>query len=147
MKKGKTKSILALLGTLVIGMVIGGLIASSMFRAHIRKYKDLREPGGFRKRMIKVIDPTEEQKAKIEPIIKEFGQTMKSMHIRHMMEARSNMEVFHESLSVYLTPEQMDALKKEAKRMHGPHGPGGHHNRKHRREMMRKHMEEIHGDH
>lgn len=126
--KSKTKSILALTGTLVLGMVLGGLIASQVFRTRINNFRELRQKKNFSSRIIKVTEASAEQKEKIQPILEKFGQDMEAMHTRHLEEVKASHQAMRDSLSKHLDDQQMKALDKEFKRMRGR----SHRIRKHR---------------
>ncbi|MEM7036960.1 MAG: hypothetical protein AAF570_08280 [Bacteroidota bacterium] len=119
--KARTKSILALAGTLILGMVLGGLIASQVIRSHIQEFKALREPGGFRKQLVRVIEPTKDQKPQVKAILKEFGQKTHEMHREHMQAFHAHFLQLRERLSEVLTPAQLDRVEKQIKRMEGRH--------------------------
>jgi biopolymer transport protein ExbB/TolQ len=139
--KSKTKSILALAGTLLIGMVLGALIAGNFFRARVSELKDLRKGDRFARHVIKAIDPSPEQKDKIHPILLDFGAKMEEMHQRHKEEFRANHEELHEELSKFLSAPQMKKLEKELHRMRGRArrilGPRHPHKRHHLRKRKK----------
>ncbi|MEM0996231.1 MAG: hypothetical protein AAGN35_04090 [Bacteroidota bacterium] len=117
--KTKTKSILALAGTLVIGVVIGVLVAGMVFRARITNFKNLRQGKRFVGHLVRTIDPTPDQREQIHPILENFGSRMEEMHRRHLLEFKANHEELHDELAVHLTEEQMQKLEAELKRMEG----------------------------
>lgn len=119
MKNTKIKSILLILGTLVIGFVIGFLVSGRLTHQRIRKMVEMRRSKGFQKEMVAVIEPTEAQATLINPILDSFGERLDSMHSRHLVEMQENMALLELSLEPYLEPIQMDKLKKRLKRMEG----------------------------
>jgi hypothetical protein len=129
MKNAKTKSILALAGTLVIGMVIGYMVAGHMVRSRLHKFMKMRGGEGFQKELLEAAHPTSEQEKAIKPILAAFSERMDSMHVRHFRELKENLELADLSLAEYLSPDQMESVRTCFHRMAG-HGPGGMHGRR-----------------
>lgn len=136
--KSKTKSILALSGTLVLGLVLGGLIASQVFRARINEFRELRHKKNFSSRIIKVTKADADQKEMIQPILDNFGQEIEAMHLRHMVEVKTTHQALRDSLAIHLADQQIKALDKEFKRMRGRAHRMMQHKRNHKKGRQRK---------
>ncbi len=136
MKNAKTKSILLILATLVIGFVIGFLVSGRLTHQRIRKMVEIRKSKGFQKELVQVIQPTEAQAPLVNPILESFGTRLDSMHMRHRAEMQENMALLELSLEPLLQPAQMVKLKRRLKRMEGRRKKGGH---KRHRKKNREH--------
>ena len=115
----KTKSILALSGTLVIGLLIGCLITFAVVRNRIERFKDLRNPKNFKEHLLKAARADAEQESQIEPILDDFGGRMELLHQRHKAEVRNELDDLQDKLDNYLDDRQMRRVKKRLQRMHG----------------------------
>jgi biopolymer transport protein ExbB/TolQ len=139
--RSKTKSILALAGTLVLGMVLGGLIASQVFRSRINHFRDLRQKKNFTSRILDVTGASAQQEAAIRPILDNFGQEMEAMHQHHLDEVKASHQALHDSLASYLDADQIASLEKEFRRMtgraHRMMRDGGHHPHGGKRKKLR----------
>lgn len=117
--KPKTKSILALTGTLVIGLVIGSLVTMQVVRQRIQDFKELRQPKNFKEHLMKAADPTDEQKAQIDPLLERFGLAMDTLHSEHKKTITGKLTQLNDSLSLYLDDRQMQRVTRKIKRMFG----------------------------
>ena len=88
-------------------------------------------PGGNPLEMLsKRLNLTEEQKAKIKPIIEEGMPQIKAIHEEAMKKIKAVTDGIHEKIKPILTPEQqqkLEDLKKEMQNRPHPWGPGGFH--------------------
>lgn len=130
--KTRTKSILALSGTLLIGMVIGALIAFQVVRNKIANFLELREKNGFTEHIIGAAEPSPEQEAQIRPILESFGESMEGIHRRHMKEIHEQMNALRDSMDLYLEPDQIQKVEQRLRRLKGRRGgpPGPKHLRR-----------------
>lgn len=137
--KTRTKSILALSGTLIIGMVIGALIALQVIRNRIANFRELREKKGFTEHIIGAAEPSAEQEAEIRPILESFGASMEDIHRRHMREIHEQMNALRDSMDQYLDPDQIQKVEQRLRRLRGRHRkhPGKH---KHRGPARHEHQ-------
>ena len=117
--KPRTKSILALSGTLVIGLVVGSLVTMQVIRHRINEFKELRQPKHFKEHLIHAAKPTPEQEAQIEPLIERFGQQMHALHLNHKEQVETQLDQLKDSLELYLDQQQMKRIQKKLKRMKG----------------------------
>ncbi|HHG85145.1 MAG TPA: hypothetical protein ENJ82_10410 [Bacteroidetes bacterium] len=117
--KGKTKSILVLLATLVIGMILGGMIAGHIFHSRVAHMRAMREGGKFTSHLIELATPSPEQRTAITPILDGYGKRMEMMHQRHIQEIVENHKLLREQLSQHLDSSQMKTLNRELHRMIG----------------------------
>jgi len=134
------KPILALSGTLIIGVLIGFLIAGFFVRTGVRRMMDFRSGEGFKMRIVEITEPDEDQLKAIEAIFEERQEQLSSMRENHRMEFESTMTGIITEVDSVLTPEQSERLHarlqrmKEMGRRFGPgHPRGPRHPKRHNR--------------
>ena len=129
MKNTKLKSAMVLLGTLLIGMVIGGLIASTLIRRNIRHLMDMRSPKGFQNELLAAAQPNAQQEAAIKPILADFSLRMDTLHNRHRSELESNFAALESDLAPHLDADQLRDVHRKLRRLQGrqrtPGAPNG----------------------
>jgi len=107
----KIKSFIIIIITLVLGIILGGL-GSGYLRA--KKMKDVRSytsVEGFTYRFLKVLEPTEEQKEQIVPIIKKFSKENDKLRKDYRDDFRQLMKDFRDELYPLLTEQQIKKLE------------------------------------
>ncbi|MEE9429682.1 MAG: hypothetical protein V3V16_01500 [Melioribacteraceae bacterium] len=108
MMKTKTKTTLVILSTLIIGIILGFLLHANITRMRFEQMGELRKPGGLMKKMESIIDLTEEQKNRIEPILTKHENRFKifiGQVMGHLMSLR-------EDVKQHLTEKQIEELEK-----------------------------------
>ena len=122
----KTKSVLLLLATLVIGLILGALMNGYFVRQRLDHIGGLMNPAGFGEHMEEVIQPTsDEQREAIRKILDSAAPKA----IAAMRESRAVMRALNDSvkaeLANILTDEQMKRLDDRTRfRRRGPFQPG-----------------------
>ncbi len=123
----RTKSVLLLVATLIIGLVLGALINGYFVRQRLARIGDFMNPAGFGGRIEEVIQPTsEEQREAVRRVLDSAAP--KAVDI--MRESRSRMRALNDSvrseLADILTSEQMERLDERIRlrRRRGPFRPG-----------------------
>jgi hypothetical protein len=129
MKNAKVKSILTIVGTLLIGILLGAMIATHLIRGRIRDFIDMRGGERFQKEVIIAAEPTPEQEAAIKPILQDFAAVLDSMHTHHREELLENLSDLEAQLALHLSAKQIEKVKKHLHRLEGR----GHHGRGHGR--------------
>ncbi len=132
----KTKSIIIIAATLVIGFVFGFLVNGQLTKDRIQNFVKQGTHEGFKMHFFEIIQPDETQKAAIEPILDEYAATTDETveSFRETMKATHD-EMF-KKLKPFLKADQIERLKnaeEQAERRerrrpgrgdgHG-HGPG-----------------------
>ena len=113
----KSKSILALLGTLLIGMVLGALISNNFIKKKIDRFKNPKyQAAGMKKHFHRMTDATELQKVKIDSIIDLKSSELRALMENREMEKKQLMEETVESLKPFLEPEQITKLENHIER-------------------------------
>lgn len=108
----RTKSVLLLAGTLVLGVLLGAAGTGLLARERQRRVGELRGPRGFVAHMEEVIRPRDErQRAAIEPILEATG-TRNDTIIRHAHGAlRAQLDSMRLRLAPLLDAEQRRRLE------------------------------------
>ena len=119
--KIELKAWLAVLGTLVIGIIIGLLLSGTLNQRRMHEMERMRSPGGFVAEMERLIRPTDAQREKLRPLLEEQDRRNRAI----VDGARSSMRSEMDSLVTRLTPildgGQLSRLKDFAQR--GPRRP------------------------
>ncbi|NOY36467.1 MAG: hypothetical protein GXO83_02730 [Chlorobi bacterium] len=114
----KTRSILILSGTLIIGIALGMLISVQLRNAQIRKFRSFGSREGFKKVTLHVIQPTPEQQQEIEPVINAFALKNDSLRKAYRKDFISLMKEYRKELYPLLTKEQIDRLENMTRTEH-----------------------------
>lgn len=126
----QTKTVLALLLTLVLGMVIGVLGSGAVIRPGQQPPPGMREER-FINRMHRVLDLDDSLMELVDPILSSHATRMTGMNKRHRTEMDTEMDSLQAELSTILTPEQMEPLRQmrhfggHGRSSGGPGPPGG----------------------
>ena len=120
--KTKTRTLVILLVTLLMGMLIGSLLHGNVMKRRMEKhFRELRHPRGFISRMDDILELEGSQKEKIHEILKS--------HHKLLDEHRSQLDAIVDSLKVdlrkHLTEEQIKKLEERGPRRRFPGGPPG----------------------
>lgn len=120
------KTALILLGTLIIGMVCGGLIVGAVSRGRMQAPPFM--PDAFVDRWVGLLNPDAEQKQEIEGIVKRHAPRFRETFNRHRGEMKSLLDSLHQDLTPVLTEEQREILNSRRTRggrfMDGRRGRG-----------------------
>ena len=123
--KTRYKTIGLLFGTLLIGIVIGMILHTIFLRGQFRKHiHKIRTEDGFIQRFEDLIQPTEEQRAQLEEVLKKHFEEMDKQHeIFRTLTDSLKTDIDH-----ILTEEQRQRLQKSMflgrpKPRHGPPFP------------------------
>lgn len=129
----KTRPILIIIATLIIGFVVGFLVNGYITRQKFQRFVDQDHQNALRHRMMDIIHPDADQTKEIEPILDEYAQQVHNS----MMQSRTEIQTLHEKLiddlEPYLNEQQMERLNRAHKRLDrmmknrpgrhaGPHG-------------------------
>ena len=114
----KTKSIIVILLTLIIGFVIGMLTSAQMRYHRLKPLRMYFSEERFREGIYNTILPNDQQKAKIDLILNKYAKINSDLQNNFRKELESNMKEFRKELDSNLTPEQITRLKEmDEKRM------------------------------
>ncbi len=119
----KTKSIIIIIATLLIGFAIGFLTNAQITRQRLDTFVRQGSYNFFRYGMIRNINPDPQQAEKIEPILEKYAQLAN----QNVSQSRQNMQQLHQEmideLQPYLTAEQIEWIQNAHENFRG--GPQG----------------------
>lgn len=107
----KAKPLLIISVTLIIGFAIGFLTSSMISHQRMKRIRSFNSAESFKRRTIHLIEPTEEQKKEILPLIDEYGKKMNQIRKDFGKEFFSLMKDFHNDIKPFLTDEQIERLE------------------------------------
>jgi hypothetical protein len=121
----KTKSIIIIVATLLIGFAIGFLTNAQITRQRLDTFVNQGSYNFFRYRMIQGIDPDAQQAKQIEPILEKYA----ALADENIMQSRQNMQDSHQAmideLRPYLTDQQIEWVQNAHQNFRGdPQGRG-----------------------
>ena len=119
----KTKPVLLILATLIIGFVLG-MLTSAQIRYHkLSPVRVFFSEERFREGFYRTIQPDEQQKAKIDVVLDKYARINSELQSNFHKEFDSNMKEFRKEIDTYLTRDQIGRLREMDE---------------HRQEMIRK---------
>jgi hypothetical protein len=107
----KTKPIFLVIGTLIIGFVLG-MLTSAQIRYHkLKPVKVFFSEDRFRDGFYRAIQPDEKQKAKIDLVLDKYAKINSDLQGNFRRELDASMKEFRKELDLNLTKEQVARLK------------------------------------
>lgn len=107
----KAKPVLLVIGTLIIGFVLG-MLTSAQIRLHkLNPVRVFFSEERFREGFYKTIQPDEKQKAKIDLILDKYAKINSDLQNNFRQEMDLNMTEFRKEIDSNLTKEQLARLK------------------------------------
>jgi hypothetical protein len=107
----KTKSILVVLVTLIIGFILG-MLTSAQIRYHrLKPVRVFFSEERFRDGFYRTIQPDEQQKAKIDLILNKYAKINDELQNNFRKELDASMKEFRKEIDLNLTKEQLARLK------------------------------------
>jgi len=107
----KTKPILLILATLIIGFILG-MLTSAQIRYHkLGPVRVFFSEERFREGFYRAIQPDEQQKAKIDLVLDKYAKINGDLQSNFRREFDSNMKSFRKEIDAYLTKDQIARLK------------------------------------
>jgi hypothetical protein len=108
----RTKSIILLFFTLLIGMVLGGIVNARLAEQRMERIASLRSSPGFVRFMQRSIEPQDEQQREaMEAILERAASRMAVVMERRRLELQEIMDSMRAELATVLTPEQMQQFE------------------------------------
>jgi hypothetical protein len=118
LNKMKTKPIILVIITLIIGFVLG-MLTSAQIRYHrLKPVKVFFSEEKFREGFYRTIQPDEQQKAKIDLILDKYAKINGELQSNFRKELDSSMKDFRKEIDQNLTKEQIARLKEMDERRH-----------------------------
>jgi cupin superfamily acireductone dioxygenase involved in methionine salvage len=107
----KTKPIILVIVTLIIGFVLG-MLTSAQIRYHkLKPVKVFFSEERFRDGIYRAIQPDEKQKAKIDLVLDKYARINSERQNNFRKELDSSMKDFRKEIDTYLTKDQLSRLK------------------------------------
>ena len=110
----KTKTILLISVTLIIGIVIGSVLTATVLRSY--RYRDridkIRTPEGFVSRFEKIIEPNAVQKEQIHKILLDHFKLIDSTSTQYYSQMRDMRDTLNKQIVPILTPAQKERWEK-----------------------------------
>ncbi|MFK7845621.1 MAG: hypothetical protein AB8G77_09985 [Rhodothermales bacterium] len=108
----KTKSIVIIIGTLIVGVIIGSLATGAVFSQRVAEIQALRDENGMTRFLERVIKPKDEaQQKEIRAILKKTASQQMEIRRSIVMEHREVFQELRAELAEVLTPEQKVELR------------------------------------
>jgi hypothetical protein len=126
----KTKPVLLILGTLIIGFILG-MLTSAQIRYHkLNPVRVFFSEERFREGFYRAIQPDEQQKARIDLVLDKYAKINGELQNNFRKELDSNMNEFRKEIDTYLTRDQIARLREmdERRREMIRHNLDGHRN-------------------
>jgi len=115
MIKSKTKSILILLVTLILGIVIGFQINEILIKKRFEEMRAAGRPGSFIKLFENILQPNENQKVLLEPVFIKYQEKMDNIISKSRLQVEAQMDSLTNELKPILTQDQLDRFIAEIK--------------------------------
>jgi hypothetical protein len=114
----RTKSIILLVATLLLGIVLGAVLNAWWARERFERLRRLRTPSGFEQIVIRTLEPeSPEQRRRIEAVVGRAARRLDSLRTRHWGEVQATVDSMRVDLEPVLTDEQSEILTRRI-RMH-----------------------------
>ncbi len=106
----KTRAILTVLISLITGFAMGFITSSQITNMRTRDVHSMSSVEAFKARTFSVIEPSEEQKVQITPIVEKYAMASDTLRKEANMQFHDLMNQFHTKLEPYLNNDQMQRL-------------------------------------
>lgn len=110
------KPALLLLGTFVLGGLIGGLLVGTIVKNRVETIRSLRTADGFTEHVLSAIEPTLAQRDTLRPLLRKAGSDIEQMTHQARAQMRARVDTLWQEMRPHLTPEQRSALRRMRRR-------------------------------
>jgi hypothetical protein len=107
----KAKTILFVIGILLIGFVIGMLTSGQIRNQKLKPVRFFFSADKFREGMYNIIQPTEEQKVEIDQILDKYEKLNQDLQNDFRREFETNMRAFRKEVDSKLTRDQLARIR------------------------------------
>lgn len=122
--------------TLVVGFVIGFLVHGRMVSQRINRMKNYYNETGFGREIMRIIEPTDEQREEIVPIFRDYAQKNRELMDSYHEDQNELFDELKAEVDIVLTEEQIQKLEEHRKarklRFDNPTSPRSDQRFKHR---------------
>lgn len=112
----KTKSIIVVFVTLVIGFILGMLTSAEIRYRKLKPVKVFFSEEKFREGFYRTIQPDEQQKAKIDLILGKYAKINSELQNNFRKELDASMKDFRKEIDLNLTKDQISRLREMEER-------------------------------
>lgn len=112
----RSKTIIIIIATLIIGIVIGMVGSGLLMRQFARKFDEKPIHNRFSSIIERIVEPNENQIDSVRAILSRYGERMGELDRQHISVLTSLIDSMHVELSTILTEEQMKNLDEHQKR-------------------------------
>jgi Spy/CpxP family protein refolding chaperone len=116
MMKTRSKAVFIILGTLVVGIVIGALGSGTWRQKREHRHERMMPHQRFLHVMERIIQPTDEQREAIDQILEKRSEQISAIQEEHESEVRAILDSLRSDLASVLTQEQRERLEKRLAR-------------------------------
>jgi hypothetical protein len=119
----RTKTILVIIATLIIGMVLGVLMGGPIMRHHFERPPKFTQPERskhFVTLFERLIQPRDTQREAVVEILNKYSKRIEGLDSRHRLEMQALFDSMQTELSPILTEEQKAQLTERLKWPPGP---------------------------
>jgi len=109
----KLKTTFILIGTLVIGIIIGALISGTLRQHKSDRIREMHAQDRFLRGMEQIIKPDDEQKDEIKKILEKRFQQLSEVKEKHLTEIAVILDSLHQEMDKVLTKEQKERLERQ----------------------------------
>lgn len=113
----KTKPVLIIIATLIIGFMLGFLTNGHFTQQKIHRFVKQGTHDGFKERLYHIIKPDEQQLLQIDTIVDRFALKIHSSIVSSRKEIDSLNHQLEQGLQPYLHPDQLERLSNIHQRM------------------------------
>jgi len=113
----KKKTLLMLFGILVLGIAIGAVTMSLISNKKLKSYSEPMTKERFTEKVMRLIDPDEEQLAKINSIIDVYAVRAADISIENKARVIENLESLYSELNPFLNEAQKQKFEGRISRM------------------------------
>ena len=115
----RAKSILALVGTLLLGALLGALATGRFVHHRMSQLEHLRTPEGFASEMASAVEPRDSAQARaLRETLRVHARRMRSIRDRYQQELRTEIDSLHQALGDLLAPEQEGRMREKMQELH-----------------------------
>ena len=115
----RTKSVLLLVVTLLLGIVLGGVLTGWWVQNRADRVRALRTPSGFVERVVERVEPTSAaQRDSVQIIARRTARQLERLRRSHRQQTMAFLDSMRTELRTVLSEEQISTLDRRLERRH-----------------------------
>ncbi|MFK8104077.1 MAG: hypothetical protein AB8G15_16205 [Saprospiraceae bacterium] len=123
------KSLLAILGILVLGFAMGFLTAGYFTKKHVRHIHKIGTAKGFQEQFLRTVTLGTTQKEKLLPLLENYGTQFQEIHVNFKKQRATLIDDLQQELEKELNESQQESAKEFYKKLKRPR----RHKKKHKK--------------